>query len=867
MKINNYVSKLSLKFKNPFAEKEYNILRNQTIVRNCKWFCLVYFFLSLCDVILSKLSEEKSQQMGKVFIDSTIILTYVSFGLSGILLAISIFIKNIKIQKITGWLVYALYAFPIYHIRVVMYNIYTNDLDLYLALKFIEIILRALLTFSEIVAFIDSVLVNLTMTVGLTLYYLYLNRQQHIMYNSIIIGFQIIFSYIITRSTKQKLLTNWDLYEKSRYKNIFENMKSYFLYFSNKKIKFLNKIFVDVLMKNSQIRNIPPVNTETERKVTKKFSSSKILEYSEEKQNEPNSFFLKENSEQVLKILFESIKLNEAVKIGGTNSHERDHDHDSFLSDNYKCKNEFSLDEFIIKVKENYLKNEMIENFMFLGYKEMDLENEENHLKSEKKTFEVFFRMIIREEEEYEVIFNDISEIKNIEEKCAELKYKSLFLSKVAHEFKNPLICITELVNELNTLNKSTNKDNFNLKSPQLINKIQSMSDYLLLLIKDLDYFSNIQVRKDPPKLEIEEVELNNTVSFVQQIAETLIYKNNKKNVNLVIENGLSRFFKLKTDGVKLKQILINLISNAVKFTNEGSISLITKFLKGRNQILFEVKDSGIGLESEQIENLGNPFIKGKKLENSYGSGLGIYIVTQMLKQLDSELICSSTLGKGTSFSFILSSDDISVKHSRHSSSDSSNSIVSCTLTRKIREEEMKVMDQMQIYEARSLLRRKSTLIGSSLVTKDVSKDFPTAVVETSKNLLSDLCCSYFIVVDDEKFTRQSTLRILKHTASKLNMNFIFVEAEDGLECLNLVYKMLKEGKKINGIISDEMMNHMNGSTTAEIFKKIKNFNTRLIPFYLLTALTDFNNSYVDLCISKPLVEKEAIKILRNNTV
>lgn len=282
-----------------------------------------------------------------------------------------------------------------------------------------------------------------------------------------------------------------------------------------------------------------------------------------------------------------------------------------------------------------------------------------------------------------------------------------------------------------------------------------------------------------------------------------------------------------------------------------------------KNQILFEVKDSGIGMELEHIENIGNPFIKGKKLENSYGSGLGLYIVTQLLKQLDSELICNSIIGKGTSLSFILS-NTIYLDTCKYSSTGSSKSVVSSIITRKIKDDEITPIDPVQIMEARNILRKNSN---KNSVTKNKCNKFTTQLVRSTENLLSNLRCSYFIVVDDEKFTRQSTLRILRNTAYKLNLNFIYIEAEDGMECLSFVYEMLKEGKKISGIISDEMMNHMNGSTTAEIFKKIKNFNTQLIPFYLLTALTDFSNSYVDFCISKPLIEKEALRILQNNNL
>ena len=94
-----------------------------------------------------------------------------------------------------------------------------------------------------------------------------------------------------------------------------------------------------------------------------------------------------------------------------------------------------------------------------------------------------------------------------------------------------------------------------------------------------------------------------------------------------------------------------------------------------------------------------------------------------------------------------------------------------------------------------------------------------------------------------------------------MKLNYSFIELEDGVECISTVYKLLKDWIRIEGIISDEMMIHMNVSTAAEILKKHKNLNSQYIPFYLLSALTDFNNNYIDSFISKPMVEKEAIKI------
>ena len=81
--------------------------------------------------------------------------------------------------------------------------------------------------------------------------------------------------------------------------------------------------------------------------------------------------------------------------------------------------------------------------------------------------------------------------------------------------------------------------------------QLQSMSEYLLLLIKDLDYFSHLQIKKTDPELEISECDLDETIGFTTRIAEILIAKFNKIQVKFSVENSVNRTVKLKTDCVK----------------------------------------------------------------------------------------------------------------------------------------------------------------------------------------------------------------------------------------------------------------------------------------------------------------------------
>ena len=146
-----------------------------------------------------------------------------------------------------------------------------------------------------------------------------------------------------------------------------------------------------------------------------------------------------------------------------------------------------------------------------------------------------------------------------------------MFLNKIAHEFKNPLICIGELVELINEEKNFSRSD----RSYKFLQQIKSFSDYLLLLTVDLNYVC--QDCKEPQVKEFKEIDLNDIDSFCDQVGNLLLIKFNK-NLKFKIENSIDLPILVQIDEIKLKQVLINLISNSVKFTNTGEIRLIIKY-------------------------------------------------------------------------------------------------------------------------------------------------------------------------------------------------------------------------------------------------------------------------------------------------
>lgn len=432
MKVPDYINSYTLNFKNPYAEREFSKMRNQEIKYYNKLFSLFFLISTLANAIITTVSIEKARSIEKLFINNVILLSYVALAVGCLCLILSIFVKNIKVLKTVGYLIFIGFILPFYNISRVVWEIYEENKDLYSLLAVFHLMPKIFMMFYQILSFLDSIFVSILEILILFVYFYFTGQFHRVIYSTIFMVLQIIFSYFITRKIKENLLYVWASNDRKRYQSIFENMKSYFLNFSNKKIKFLNRIFQTTIMKHMCIKNIHEQSKIKEiPKESRKNSLYKLYEIQKENidYNYNDNIFIQEYSEQILNVLLDNIK---------TDSHELSNNNiDSFIKEQNSI---FSLDKFLFSRKENYINKQIKGNFMFLGFKEMRLICREDSDKTEKRVFEVYFRVIIQEEEEYELMFNDISDIKENEEKIAELKYKTLFLSKVAHEFKNPLI-------------------------------------------------------------------------------------------------------------------------------------------------------------------------------------------------------------------------------------------------------------------------------------------------------------------------------------------------------------------------------------------------------------------------------------------
>jgi two-component system sensor histidine kinase BarA len=261
-----------------------------------------------------------------------------------------------------------------------------------------------------------------------------------------------------------------------------------------------------------------------------------------------------------------------------------------------------------------------------------------------------------RGEDELEILLNDISKLKLHE---MQIKLKSTFLSKIAHEFKNPLVSLTELVNQSKEdLNKYVLPESIMKKSIfTCFNNMKALSDYLLILISDLNHFSESQMGIKSEYVK-QSTKLSDVLEFCENITMCLLKKTNKQG-NIIFKKFVDNSVPsvIQTNEAKLKQVIINLLSNAVKFTYRGRIS-IDIFCEGLRFIKILVKDSGTGMKEEQQQKIFAPFQKSHMNGNELGSGLGLSIVKEIVENLGGKIGFSSYANVGSQFWFTIPNDN-----------------------------------------------------------------------------------------------------------------------------------------------------------------------------------------------------------------
>ncbi|SDR95388.1 hypothetical protein SAMN04515667_1071 [Formosa sp. Hel1_31_208] len=231
--------------------------------------------------------------------------------------------------------------------------------------------------------------------------------------------------------------------------------------------------------------------------------------------------------------------------------------------------------------------------------------------------------------------------------KKAELasKTKANFLSTVTHELRTPLYAVTGLTNML--LEEKPNPDQIpHLKS------LKFSGDYLLTFINDILQINKIEANK----VELDPV-LFNLKTKVENVCSALNNSALDNNVQMHYEFQKDLPETFIGDNLKISQILINLIGNAIKFTKDGDIWVRVYSISNNGDdhtLRFEIEDNGIGISKEKQDNMFESFSQGSiQINRKYGgTGLGLSIVKGLIEILKGKIYLKSELGKGTTFFF-----------------------------------------------------------------------------------------------------------------------------------------------------------------------------------------------------------------------
>jgi signal transduction histidine kinase/FixJ family two-component response regulator len=226
---------------------------------------------------------------------------------------------------------------------------------------------------------------------------------------------------------------------------------------------------------------------------------------------------------------------------------------------------------------------------------------------------------------------------------------KSEFLANMSHELRTPLNGILGYAQILQQSRAIAGKEK---KGVDIINQCGT---HLLTLINDILDLSKIEARK----MEMHPVEIH-FPSFVQGVVEICQIKADQKGIDFIYQAEEGLPVGVETDEKMLRQVLMNLLSNAIKFTEKGGVKLRVKSEpslseKEMHRLRFEVEDSGIGMNPEDIEKIFLPFEQvGSVKKQSEGTGLGLAISQKIVEMMGGTIQATSKLNEGTVFWFIV---------------------------------------------------------------------------------------------------------------------------------------------------------------------------------------------------------------------
>ncbi len=222
-------------------------------------------------------------------------------------------------------------------------------------------------------------------------------------------------------------------------------------------------------------------------------------------------------------------------------------------------------------------------------------------------------------------------------------KVKNQFLANISHEIRTPL-------NGIIGMSQILTKTNLNRNQKEYLNILISSSDSLLSLVNDILDFSKIEAGKT----ELEHYDFN-VYDLFEDIKNVIEVKAEEKGLNFEVEISDDFPKIVNGDNYKLKQLILNLAKNAVKFTTSGSVKISASLISFKNNF-YEVKirvfDTGIGIEEDKLDGLFDGFyqVDSTTTRNYGGTGLGLALCKKLITLMEGKINVKSDFGKGSEF-------------------------------------------------------------------------------------------------------------------------------------------------------------------------------------------------------------------------
>jgi two-component system phosphate regulon sensor histidine kinase PhoR len=233
----------------------------------------------------------------------------------------------------------------------------------------------------------------------------------------------------------------------------------------------------------------------------------------------------------------------------------------------------------------------------------------------------------------------EIATLKSLEE------YRKNYVGNISHELKTPIFTIQAYLHTL--LEGGLYDDQINR---DYLKRAADNTERLQNIVEDLDIISKLEAGQ--AELDIKRFDIKELVKDIFLDLKSLA---KKKKISLLLKDGASQSFYVMADRESIRQVLINLLVNSIKYGKEGGITKVS-FYDMDSEVLTEVSDNGIGIDEKHIKHVFDRFyrVDSSRSRNQGGSGLGLAIVKHIIEAHDQTINVRSTYDMGSTFGFTL---------------------------------------------------------------------------------------------------------------------------------------------------------------------------------------------------------------------